>query len=203
MIDPFEYPDEVLWELSDPNIDYDLIEESAYHSRQIGIYENTDGSVNDYGDKKNKTAYHEELKSYQKHLAESFKESAPSKATHVYWIYAESTKKYKKSTPNSGKWLLFLKPEFIDAAWEQVKDATEQGLLGGQSKVSTKKGFKGSDFVICVYSYNWKDEKDVMRIRQELRELGFEKPIPYKTDADTLAGKYSSKGHKGISKYYE
>ena len=127
----------------------------------------------------------------------------PSKNRESYWIYAASTKKYKKPTKYSGKWLIFIEPKFIDAAWEQIKDATERGILGGQAKVSTLKSFKGDKHVICVYTYNWKDGKDVMRVREALREIGFEKPLPYKSDADTRAGKYESTGHKNISKYFE
>ena len=116
----------------------------------------------------------------------------------------DSRRPYKKNTKNCGKWLCFIKPEFIDAAWEQISDATQQGLLGGRAKCSTRKGWKGGDneYVICIYTYDYKDTTDVMRIREELRELGFTKPIPYKTDADTKAKKYAGCGQK-IAKYYE
>jgi hypothetical protein len=128
----------------------------------------------------------------------------PTDCTKSWWLYAESRRKHKKATKNSGKWILFIPPEHINAAWEQIKDATEQGPLGGRAKCSTKKGWKGkgNDYVIIVYTYDYKDTTDVMRIREELRELGFTKPIPYKTDADTKAKKYAGCGQK-IAKYYE
>jgi hypothetical protein len=40
-----------------------------------------------------------------------------------------------------------------------------------------------------VYTYDWQDEKDVRRVRQELRELGITQRIPYKSDEETRAGK--------------
>lgn len=126
----------------------------------------------------------------------------PSKCTWEYWLHAVSKKRYKKFTKNSGKWLVFSPQDQIDAAWNQIKDATERGLLGGWSKVSTLRGFNGKDHVVCIYTYNWKDEKDVMRVRNVLRKLGFVNPMPYKTDQDTRAGKYASKNHN-ISKYFE
>ncbi len=147
--------------------------------------------------------FHEKVKSYQQLKAAISGEVIPSKAKSVYWLYAENKKKARKPTKNSGKWLIFEKPQFIDAAWEQIKDATRKGLLGGKSKVSTLKGFRDNEYVICVYTYNWKDEKDAMRVREMLRELGFEKPLPYKSDEDTLKDKYVETGHKNISKYYE
>jgi len=42
-----------------------------------------------------------------------------------------------------------------------------------------------------------------MRIRDELRNLGIIAKIPYKSDEDTMIGKYRVRGHTRISKYYE
>ena len=95
----------------------------------------------------------------------------------------------------------------VDAVWRIIAEATEAGNLGSESKVSTAMtGFDGSPptkHVICVYTYDWMDVEDVRRIRAELRSLGIVTRIPYKTDEDTLAGKYAETGHKRISKYYE
>jgi len=41
-----------------------------------------------------------------------------------------------------------------------------------------------------------------LRIRQELRQLGLIRKLPYKADEDTESGKYASQGTKRISKYY-
>jgi len=46
-------------------------------------------------------------------------------------------------------------------------------------------------------------ENDVKRVREELKRLGITNKIPYKSDEDTLAGKYRITGYKNISKYYE
>ena len=205
--DPEGLPDEVFWELSDPDLDYNSIEESAFHSKIEGVYENVWGHRQNYDKNGEKlqsidTLYHEKLKNHQQKLAKESREILPSKAKVVWWLYAESNKKYKTPTKNSGKWLCFIDKQYIDDAWRQIKDATERGLLGGKSKVSTLRGLRGEEHVICIYTYDWKDEADVMRVREALRDLGFEKPIPYKTDADTLSGKYSNKGYKNISKYF-
>ncbi len=143
--------------------------------------------------------YHDAIKSYQKSLSEY---SLPSKCNHIYWLYAERQKgRYRKATKRSGKWLIFAPAAEIDALWVKVRELTERGKLGNDSKVSTKRGNKGRDHVICVYTYDWTDEADCMRIREGLREAGIEKPLPYKADADTLAGRYAEKG-KTLSKYY-
>ena len=115
--------------------------------------------------------------------------------------------KYPKSKGKSGKWLVFVDVNNIDEVWQQIKNATENGKLGGSAKVATAKQNPNATNldtkVICVYTYDWTDEQDVRRVREELRTLGILKKIPYKTDEDTIIGKYSVKGNKRISKYYE
>jgi hypothetical protein len=131
----------------------------------------------------------------------------PSEVTNIYWIYAERKKgKYPKPR-RSGKWLIFVDPKNVDEVWAKIKKATEEGKLGDDVKVATAKpnplaGKSGAN-VICVYTYDWTDEKDVKRVREELRKLGVVNKIPYKSDEDTLSGKYRVTGHTKISKYYE
>ncbi len=132
----------------------------------------------------------------------------PSEFKDAFWIYAHRKQgSYPHRTDQSGKWLLFVSIERIDAVWEKIKLATEQGLLGDRSKVSTalkKPNFKDTGKrVICVYTYDSDDADDVRRIREELRKLGFVGKLSYKTDKDSWAGKYRSTGHTNLSKYYE
>ena len=95
----------------------------------------------------------------------------------------------------------------IDEVWARIRDATERGLLGGSSKVATARpnpnAANPKTKVICVYTYDCADENDVMRVRTQLRQLGITARIPYKADDDTFAGKYSKRGDKAISRYYE
>lgn len=135
-------------------------------------------------------------------------EERPSTVTDVYWLYAYRKKgDYPKPTSRSGKWLIFVSRENVDEVWAKIKKATEEGKLGFGSKVSTAKpsplGKDPNTHVICVYTYDWTDREDVMRVREELRKLGITNKIPYKSDEDTIKGKYTVRGHKKISKYYE
>ena len=136
-----------------------------------------------------------------------FAEANPSSVTEVYWIHAVSQKgNYPPSTLNSGKWLVFVPPRDVDEVWTKLKKATEEGRLGGSSKVATAKpnpNATSENHVICIYTYDWTDTADVMRIRDELRNLGITAKIPYKSDEDTMIGKYRVRGHTRISKYYE
>ena len=151
---------------------------------------------------------HNEIIEIQRQLVLKYYNSSPSLVTEIYWIYAfPKQKNYKKPKDNSGgKWLIFVPNEKIDDTWHIIKIATENGILGCGSKVATAKenpnATNSKTKVICVYSYDADDEKDVLRIREELRKLGFENKLSYKTDKATLEGKYSNRGNKKISKYY-
>ena len=151
---------------------------------------------------------HELIKAKQREISLPYSDAKPSEVTDVYWIYAVRKRgKYPKATPRSGKWLIFVDPENVEKVWAKIKKAVEEGKLGDSAKVSTAKpnplAGKSKAHVICVYTYDWTDENDVKRIREELRKLGITHKIPYKADEDTLKGKYRITGHRRISKYYE
>jgi hypothetical protein len=132
----------------------------------------------------------------------------PSEVSDRYWIYAERSEAstYPHHGPRGGKWMLFVKNAEVDAWWSKVKAATESGLLGSSSKVATMKqnpnAASPDTRVICVYTYDVGDETDCSRVRDVLRQLGVTWKIPYKTDEDTVAGKYSKSGVR-VSKRYE
>ena len=132
----------------------------------------------------------------------------PSSVTDRYWLFADRKKDhYPKPTSRSGKWLVFVNVKDVDEVWEKIRKATEDGLLGFDSKVATAKlnpnASNSNQKVVCVYTYDWKDEEDVRKISEELTKLGITNKIPYKADIDTLAGKYGVRGDRNISKYYE
>ena len=148
----------------------------------------------------------------------------PSKCTHGNWILAFSPnyedeeltdmharliakkKLAKKQNLKSGKWLVYVDRSDVDKVWKKIKKATEEGSLGIEAKVANKIQSDlfggGKSHVICVYTHDWTDVKDVMRVREKLKDLGIINKISYKSDEDTIAGKYARKGDK-VSKYYE
>ncbi|MBM3261602.1 DUF1917 domain-containing protein [Candidatus Kaiserbacteria bacterium] len=116
------------------------------------------------------------------------------------WIYARrKTGTYPEHTSRGGKWLVFASGRSMPAIWKRVKAAVENGQLGELAKRNASSGHG----VICVYTYDWKDHDDVMRIRSELRTIGIAKKIPYKTDENTERGIYRAGGSKRISAYCE
>jgi hypothetical protein len=167
--------------------------------------------VKDSESKSSKIAIEKHLiiRRVQKQISDEFNPNAkPSITTNIYWIYAFRQKgKYHESNVNSGKWLVFVNIKNVDAVWGKIKLATENGLLGESSKVATAKpnpnAGKSNLKVICVYTYDYTDKDDVLRIRNELRKIGIINKIPYKTDNATREGRYEVKGDTRISVYYE
>ena len=95
----------------------------------------------------------------------------------------------------SGKWLIWLSTENIDRYWKRIRVAVEQGLLGNWAKVSTAGSIREDrpDHVVCVYTYDYEDKEDVMRVRDVLRKIGIKQRIRYKADEDTAMLLYGSK----------
>jgi hypothetical protein len=132
----------------------------------------------------------------------------PSQVFDEVWVAAERKKgTYPELTANSGKWLIRLWKHNLDLVWEKIKTATENGLLGGLSKASTGMpsplALKENLSVICIYTYDFTDKEDVMRIREELRKLGATAKISYKADSATRALQYSFNTKGRVSLYYE
>ena len=125
----------------------------------------------------------------------------PSKTTQMYWIVQDAPGSAPEAIEdeNAGKWLIFQEPGLADAAWKKVRDATVTLELGISAKVSTSKPnpeSRDNRKVIYVYSKDWADEADVMRVREKLRELGFVDRIGYKRNIETFAGEYAKKGKR-------
>jgi hypothetical protein len=130
----------------------------------------------------------------------------PSAVTAEPYLYAKRRHHdYPRHTENGGKWLIFVPTSEVDEVWATIKQATQDGQLGGLSKVATAYPnpltIHAEKRVICVYTYDSQDETDVMRVRAELRRLGVIERITYKPDAATRAGAYSKNCGKRVGKY--
>ncbi|MCK9874175.1 DUF1917 domain-containing protein [Nocardiopsis dassonvillei] len=89
----------------------------------------------------------------------------------------------------TGKWMPFTAPERVEEVWAAVVEATEAGRLGWKAKVATDNK-PGKDRLICVYTKDWRDTRDVARVLGELRAMGIDQRLSYKEDAATLALRY-------------
>jgi len=127
--------------------------------------------------------------------------SLPSKTTRTYWIVQDAPTPSPGGIDDDqvGKWLIFTAAGDADDAWRKIRGETVKGTLGISAKVSTAKpnpDSRDERSVIYVYTRDWADEADVMRVRERLRELGFTERIGYKRNIETYKGEYSEEGRK-------
>lgn len=125
----------------------------------------------------------------------------PSKTTLMYWITQDEPGPAIRGVDDEqvGKWLIFIPPDEMDEAWRKVRDETARGMLGISAKISTVRpnpDSRDERAVIYVYTRNWADEADVMRVRRELHDLGFVERLGYKRNVETYRGEYSGEGKR-------
>ena len=114
----------------------------------------------------------------------------PSQDRSEYWKHAavEGLKSWY-SNQITGKWCIFHPSSEVDEAWEKISKAVKEGKLGAVAKVSTWHSAQQPQYkdnhVICVYTDDYTDEKDVRRVRDALTDLGYLQPLKYKRDIDT------------------
>ncbi len=110
----------------------------------------------------------------------------PSQVGGVYWIEAKRKTGHDTApTSRAGQWVIPTTLSEVDALWLKIKQATEAGLLGYKSKVSTAAGPGQTDpdsRLICVRTYDSADDADVQRVRDALRALGITGDIRYEAD---------------------
>ncbi|RYN67787.1 hypothetical protein AA0118_g1643 [Alternaria tenuissima] len=86
----------------------------------------------------------------------------------------------------SGKWMLFPKSVDVTRVWKQIVANVIDNRLGCTCKVATDDGKE--ERLICVYTKDFQDADDVLRVLHELENMGLlngGKTIYYKPDAYT------------------
>jgi len=110
-----------------------------------------------------------------------------------YWrkVFSPTYSGELRNHPNDtwGKWLIFINntEEEVLKHWERIKERTLEGSLGPASKIRNPE-LGRETLVICVYTQDCWDVEDVMRVRGELRNLGYTQTLSYKPNYETLAG---------------
>jgi hypothetical protein len=126
-------------------------------------------------------------------------ERLPSQVDDQPWVWAERSADGTRPD-DGGKWLVYRRPGHeLDEAWQIIRAETRVGGLGSASKAATGMIGHGreGDAVICVYTQDWLDRRDVARVLVRLRVLGFAEMLSYKRDAATAALDYS----RGVAAY--
>lgn len=106
-----------------------------------------------------------------------------------YWIRTDGPYRHESVL---GKWLVFASEKNINQVWQKIWPAVSSGKLHAEScKVATMFGNrmsgKGSGYVICVYTSEERMDEVAFKLIQIVKQ-----DVRYKTDEDTLAGRYAS-----------
>jgi hypothetical protein len=114
------------------------------------------------------------------------------------WALAESQ---GRSTPRTGKWMLWPEGEEAKEVWRIICTLTSSHELGIQAKISCERNKElEGERLICVYTSDSDDVRDLQRVVDKLRESVDPKyRLIYKEDSMTRAGFYSER-HAGARK---
>jgi Domain of unknown function (DUF1917) len=114
------------------------------------------------------------------------------------WLERSIIDLAKSKGVTDGKWMLFPSTHMVDDIWRRVAMATLDGTLGYAAKVATDNG-SDRQRLICVYTEDFTDEKDVQRVLDKMQELNLvkgEQGIYYKCDAYTNLNIMSGNDYK-------
>ncbi|KAI1338084.1 hypothetical protein F5Y15DRAFT_130707 [Xylariaceae sp. FL0016] len=90
-----------------------------------------------------------------------------------------------------GKWMLFCSVANVNDTWEVVAKATVNNELGIAAKVAPKSNVDNRlERLICVYTADFSNTKDVKRVADKMKQLGLARGITlyYKPDIFTYLG---------------
>jgi len=137
-------------------------------------------------------------------------ESPCTAAAGYFWVHAYPRHPVADlDVKKVGKWLVRMDCPYVEEYWGLIRDATEEGLLGISSKISTDWGMTQDSassrrkHVVCVYTEDWTRQDDALRVAQRLREIGAVKKMTlmYKPDLFTRTGIYEGNAAGEVAIY--
>lgn len=102
-----------------------------------------------------------------------------SNSSRVYWIRIRSPSNPLPHSNVYGKWMLFPKEEDADNTWITVALAMQHNLLGPRCKTNMN--------VTIIYTYDFRDAEDVLRVGLNLQRLFPDRTLTYKPDVFTAS----------------
>lgn len=81
----------------------------------------------------------------------------------------------------------FVESNEMDEVFLRISISLQENKLGRSAKISTSSSTSFQSRVICIYTENFLDTDDVLRVGLELRRIGAIQTINYKPDIFTLS----------------
>jgi Domain of unknown function (DUF1917) len=132
-------------------------------------------------------------------------------ADGYYWVHAFGPARSSDDLNDLliGKWLIRMTCPYVEEYWSLIAHAVEAGALGPSAKIATDWGREHDpagawrNHVVCVYTRDWRDEDDVLRVARRLHEIGAVKrmKLTYKPDVFTYDGRYEGNAPGDIAIY--
>ena len=137
------------------------------------------------------------------HLEQTNPSSGPAAITNKMRSEREAlqagiVKTAKEHGVTSGKWMLFPTLDDAPRVWKQVCEAVINNRLGNMAKIAAMANVGSRSLLICIYTADFSDVREVRRVVEELVSMGFVSPssgtpslfgtIYYKCDAYTHLG---------------
>ena len=96
----------------------------------------------------------------------------------------------KKHNVVYGKWLIRVTPNDVEEIWPKIRNAVLEGKLETAKIADT---LEGDVFMVCLYTNDYTDKKEVLRVRQAIHELGIypKSVLYYKPDCITHLDLYA------------
>jgi hypothetical protein len=91
--------------------------------------------------------------------------------------------------PRAGKWVVESARDAHEETWQTVKSATRSGRLGFAARTTVTSDGSHRP-VTLVYTYDFEDHDDVLRVLAALRGLGFADRLSYASGEDTAGRPY-------------
>lgn len=107
----------------------------------------------------------------------------------------------KKHKCVTGKWIIWLEKKEVDEKWGSIAKSILDGKLSSFSaKISTNghPSTSSGEYLVCVYTLDYSEMQEVMKVREELKNLGFTSALCYKADIYTYLKIYG-KNEYGLS----
>jgi len=109
----------------------------------------------------------------------------------------------------SGKWLVHESNEKIDSTWNKVATSLFHRKFGDNirsakvSVVDDCNGYHNQSHVICLYTNDFQNLKEVVGCLEELRRIGIHSKVTYKLDVSSILGIYRNNESKMSPSIYK
>lgn len=108
----------------------------------------------------------------------------------------------EKTCVKMGKWNMEkIRFDKVNHYWNLIARATRDGKLGVAAKVTTRFAAASKGYSIHIFTKNFMDEKDWMRVENHIRSMSILEKLKYRPELYTHLGIYNDCIHLGLKSF--